>query len=231
MHVYIYKTNILVDFVLNKNGKGRKKKTITREKYPRHVPQSHRLAALMKKRKEEILSSKEQSTVQSTEQSSVHPTKQSVQLTEQYTVQPTEQSTAQSTVQPSAQSNGFYVYNVGILAVLAIGVCVFFAYNIFQAENKEVVNEKQPPKRRQISFRKTYNKISNFDWKKNIEEFLRDGLIIAIRTTGIFFGLKAANIKPPKTSLNAMDIIEFALGICGGVLVKDYASTKIWINE
>ena len=71
----------------------------------------------MKKRKEEILCNKEQSTVQSTEQSS-----------------------PQSTV----QSN--YVYGVGMLAVLAIGVCVFFAYNTFQP--KKLLNEKQgqPPK-------------------------------------------------------------------------------------
>ena len=71
----------------------------------------------MKKRKEEILCNKEQSTVQSTEQSS-----------------------PQSTV----LSN--YVYDVGMLAVLAIGVCVFFTYNSFQP--KKLLNEKQdqPPK-------------------------------------------------------------------------------------
>ena len=59
--------------------------------------------------------------------------------------QPTEQSTVQSTV----QSNGAYVYGIGILAVLAIGICVFFTYNIFQPKNKKLVNEKkdQPPKR------------------------------------------------------------------------------------
>ena len=45
------------------------KKTITREKHPGRVAQSHKLAALMKKRKEEILRSKEQSTEQSKEQS------------------------------------------------------------------------------------------------------------------------------------------------------------------
>ena len=58
------------------------KKTITREKHPRRVAQGHKLAALMKKRKEEILRSKEQPTEQSSEQSS-----------EQSTVQSTEQST------------------------------------------------------------------------------------------------------------------------------------------
>ena len=33
MHIYIYEMNILVDFVLNKNDRGRKK-AITREKHP-----------------------------------------------------------------------------------------------------------------------------------------------------------------------------------------------------
>ena len=60
----------------------------------------------MKKRKQEILRKKEQSTVQSTEQ---------------YTEQPT----VQSTIQP----NDTYIYGVGMLAVLAIGICVFYKYN------------------------------------------------------------------------------------------------------
>ena len=79
------------------------KKTITQEKHPGRVTQGHKLAALMKKRKEEILRDKEQSSVQ-----------------------PTVQSTEQSTKQPSVQSNGTYIYGVGVLAVLAIGACVFF---------------------------------------------------------------------------------------------------------
>ena len=35
------------------------------------------------------------------------------------------------------RSNDTYVYGVGMLAVLAIGVCVFFAYNTFQPKNKK----------------------------------------------------------------------------------------------
>ena len=79
------------------------------------------------------------------EQSSVQPT---VQSTEQHSVQSTEQSTEQHSV----QSNGAYVYGLGILAVLAIGVCIFFAYKTFQAANKKQVNEKQdqPPKQRHM---------------------------------------------------------------------------------
>ena len=65
--------------------------------------------------------------------------------------------------------------------------------------------------------------MSSFDWKKNIEDYIKDGLIITTTTTGIFFALKAANLKPPKASLDAMDIVKRAGGICEGVLVKDYA--------
>ena len=68
----------------------------------------------MKKRKEEILHSKEQSTEQ-------QPVQSSVQSSVQQPVQPALQSTV--------RSNDTYVYGVGMLAVLAIGVCVFFAYN------------------------------------------------------------------------------------------------------
>ena len=65
--------------------------------------------------------------------------------------------------------------------------------------------------------------MSSFDWRKNIEDSIKDGLTITIRASGIFFGLKAANAKPPKASLDAMDILKLARGTCGGVLVKDYA--------
>ena len=70
-----------------------------------------------------------------------------------------------------------------------------------------------------------------FDWKKNIEDSMKDGLIITATTTGIFFALKAANVTPPKTSLDAIDIMKLAGGICGEVLVKDYAVYKKRINE
>ena len=73
--------------------------------------------------------------------------------------------------------------------------------------------------------------MSSFNWRKNIENSLKDGLIITVGTAGIFFGLKAANLKPPKASLDAMDILKLTGGICGSVLVKDYAVYKKWINE
>ena len=73
--------------------------------------------------------------------------------------------------------------------------------------------------------------MSSFDWKKIIEDSIKDGLTITATTTGIFYVLKAANEKPPKASLDAVDIMKLAGGIMGGVLVKDYAVYKKWIKE
>ena len=72
--------------------------------------------------------------------------------------------------------------------------------------------------------------MSSFDWKKSVEDSIKDGLITTVTTTGIFYVLKAANVKPPKASLDVMDIMKIAGGICGGVLLKDYAVYKKWIN-
>ena len=73
--------------------------------------------------------------------------------------------------------------------------------------------------------------MSIFDWKKNIEDSIKDGLIITITMTGMFYALKAANVKPPKVSLDAMDIMKLAGGIVGGVFVKDYRVYKKWIKK
>ena len=73
--------------------------------------------------------------------------------------------------------------------------------------------------------------MTSFDWKINTENSIKDGLIITATTTGIFFALKVANVRPPKASLDAMDIMKLASGICGRVLVKDYAVYKKYINE
>ena len=56
--------------------------------------------------------------------------------------------------------------------------------------------------------------MSSFDWKKNIEDSIKDTLIITTTATRIFYALKAANVKPPKASLDAMDIMKLAGGIC-----------------
>ena len=73
--------------------------------------------------------------------------------------------------------------------------------------------------------------MASFNWKRNIEDSIKNGIIITITTTGIFYVLKAAKVKPPKASMDAMDIMKLAGGIVGGVFVKDYAAYKKWINE
>ena len=64
---------------------------------------------------------------------------------------PTSSSTGDpvhSTPSHTTRPNDTYVYDVGILAVVAIGLRVLFAHNTFQPKNKKVFNEKkdQPPK-------------------------------------------------------------------------------------
>ena len=84
-----------------------------------------------------------------------------------------------------------------------------------------------------IYFRKIYNKWVLLIGKKNIEDSLKNGIIITIGATGIFFGQKTLNIvKPPKISkLGIMDIMTLTSGICWGVFMKDYAVYKKWVNE
>ena len=52
-------------------------------------------------------------------------------------------ATSTNSITTTTRSNDTYVFDVGIPAVLAIGDCVFFAYNTFQPKNKKLVNEKQ----------------------------------------------------------------------------------------
>ena len=68
--------------------------------------------------------------------------------------------------------------------------------------------------------------MSSSDWKRNIEDSIKDGLIITATATEIFYVLMVANVKPPKASLDAMDIMKLADGIVGGVFIKDYAAYK-----
>ena len=63
--------------------------------------------------------------------------------------------------------------------------------------------------------------MSSFERKK--EDSTKVVLMITTATTGIFFALKTANVKPPKRSLDALGIMKRASGTCGGVLEKDYA--------
>ena len=73
--------------------------------------------------------------------------------------------------------------------------------------------------------------MSSFNWKKNVEDSIEDELIITATTNRIFYALKLAKVKLPKASVGTIDIMKLAGGICGGVLVNDYAVYKKWINE
>ena len=68
--------------------------------------------------------------------------------------------------------------------------------------------------------------MASFGWKKSIKDSIKDGLIITVTTTRMFYVLKAAIVKLPKPSMDAMDILKLAGGIVGGVLVKYYAVYK-----
>ena len=59
--------------------------------------------------------------------------------------------------------------------------------------------------------------MSSFDWKKSVEDFIKDGLIITDTATEIFFTLKSTGLKPPKTSLDAMDIMKLTCNLLGSV--------------
>ena len=49
----------------------------------------------------------------------------------------------------STRPNDNYIYGVGILAVIATGVCAFFAYNL-KIKNSSIKKMNQPPKRRHM---------------------------------------------------------------------------------
>ena len=70
------------------------------------------------------------------------------------TTSPTNIATTPANNTTTTRSNDTYVYGIGMLVVLAIGACVFFAYSTFQPKNKKLVNENQdqPPKRRHMLY-------------------------------------------------------------------------------
>ena len=51
--------------------------------------------------------------------------------------------------------------------------------------------------------------MSSFDWKKRTEGSINNRLILTATTIGIFFVLKAADVKQPKTSIDVIYIMEF----------------------
>ena len=100
----------------------------------------------MNKLKESVLndSKKGRDTINTSNQTTNHTTNVSNETT----------STTNTATTPATTTISIdtYVYGIGILAVLAIGVCVVFAYNTFRPKNKKLINEEkdQPPKGRHM---------------------------------------------------------------------------------
>ena len=66
-----------------------------------------------------------------------------------------------------------------------------------------------------------------FDLKKNLEEAIKEGLVITGAAVGIFWLLKMGKIaSPPKAALDASDIIKLSRGVITGVFLKDYAPIR-----
>ena len=69
-----------------------------------------------------------------------------------------------------------------------------------------------------------------FYLKKNLEEAIKELLVVTVATVGIFWLLKMGKIaSPPKAALDASDIIKLSRGIITVPLPKDYAVYKKWI--
>ena len=69
-----------------------------------------------------------------------------------------------------------------------------------------------------------------FDVKKNLEESIKEGLVITGATVGIFWLLKMSKItSPPEAATDASKIIKLRGGIITGALLKDYAVYKKWM--
>ena len=66
-----------------------------------------------------------------------------------------------------------------------------------------------------------------FDAKKNLEDAIKEGLVITGAAVEMFWLLKMGKIaSSPKAALDASDIIKLSGGIITGVLLKDYAVYK-----
>ena len=72
--------------------------------------------------------------------------------------------------------------------------------------------------------------MATFDVKKNLEESIKEGLVIRGATVGIFWILKMSKItSPPKAAMDPSDIIKLSGGIITGALLKAYAVYKKWM--
>ena len=69
-----------------------------------------------------------------------------------------------------------------------------------------------------------------FDVKKNLEDAIKEGLVITGAKVGTFWLLKMGKIaSPPKAALDAFDIIKLSGGVIAGALLKNYAVYRKWL--
>ena len=109
-------------------------------KDPRHVDTAHNgREKYMNKLKENILNDAKKDSKNTSNASN-----ETTSTTNTATSTDTTPATSTTTTATTTRSSDTYIYDIGILAVLVIGVCVFFAYNTSQAVNKKQVD--QPPK-------------------------------------------------------------------------------------
>ena len=116
----------------------------------------------------------------------------------------------------AARSNDTYVHGVGILAVLAIGVCVFFAYNTSRVKIKNLSMKNRINCQSDVIWFRSddlYNKltviVSNCDCK-SIKKPIGDGLLIttvAATAAEIFFGLMAVVVGQQGALLTSMLLV------------------------
>ena len=66
--------------------------------------------------------------------------------------------------------------------------------------------------------------MSSFEWSKNIEDSIKDGLIITATKMRAVYAIKALTLRLPP-------VIEQTGGILPEVFVKDYMVYKKWIYE
>ena len=130
---------------------GKTSQKVTKDKDPKRVDGGCKSREnLMKKMKDNILKDAKKGGGDTNDSSNetTRPTNNSSNEATRPTNNSSNETTSVTNNITAIGSNDTYVYGVGILAVFAIDVCVFFGYNTF-SKNKKNVNEKQdqPPKR------------------------------------------------------------------------------------
>ena len=120
------------------------------EKTPQKVTKNQRHVEAAHKGRKNYMNKLKESILNDAKKGSENTSNTSNETTSATNTTMTSDTSTNSTA--TTRSSDTYAYGVGILAVLAIGACVFFAYNTFQPKDKKLLNEKwdQPSKQRHM---------------------------------------------------------------------------------